>query len=139
VAALENEKSGASNKVVTKTSQIYLDSEAVEKETPPDFRRKLESAIVLAGAKHCFECVVCGTQPFEIKWQKNGVDINNSENLVTTFNKTTGVANITITNASQADNALYSCRVSNELGMAETSAFLKVKGVIFFIIATFNC
>lgn len=119
----------SNEKLKLKTSQIYHDSEAVEKESPPDFKKKLESAIVLAGSKHSFECIVVGTEPLEVKWFKNGVEIHNSDTILTSYNKSTGAISITILNANINDNALYSCKVSNELGVAETSAYLKVKGI----------
>lgn len=127
----------ADEKSKRRTSQIYHDSEAVEKEIPPDFTRKLESAIVLAGAKHCFECIVIGTEPREVQWFKNGIEIYDSSSsetkessiFTTSYNKSTGAISITINSATTDDNALYACRVSNNLGMAETSAFLKVKGI----------
>lgn len=126
-------------KVKLMTSQIYHDSEAIEKETPPDFTRKMESAIVLAGGKHCFECVVVGSEPREVKWFKNGVEIFDSETIVTSYIQTTGAISITISNANVSDNGLYACRVSNNMGLAETSAFLKVKGkLLIYVYIVFN-
>lgn len=126
VSMLESEKAAATK---IKTCQLYLDSEAVEKDTAPDFERKLESAIIFAGSRHTFECILIGTQPFEIKWFKNGISVDNFENISSNFNETTCLASLTIENATLNDNALFSCKVVNDLGLAETSAFLKVKGM----------
>lgn len=118
----------ADEKSKRRTSQMYHDSEAVEKDSAPDFTRKLESVIVLEGSKHCFECIVVGTEPRQVQWLKNGQEIYDSEKVLTSYSKSTGAISLSINSASQEDNALYACRVSNNLGMAETSAFLKVKG-----------
>jgi hypothetical protein len=124
-----------------KTSQLYHDSEALEIDTAPDFKKKLESAIVLASSKHTFECTVTGTQPFEIKWFKNGIEIDTlAANISSSFNETLGLLQLIIHNTQLSDNALFSCRVVNDLGMAETNAFLKVKGTdtgVFYLGAYF--
>lgn len=117
-------------KTKQRTSQIYHESELVDAEVAPDFKKKLESAIVLTGSKFSFECIATGSRPFDVKWFKNGVEIKDSQNVSIDFNDQLGYIGLTIHEASQNDNALYSCRVSNDLGMAETSAYLKIKDVV---------
>ncbi len=113
-----------------RTSQIYHDSPMVEPELPPDFVKRLESAIVLTSSSHTFECIVTGTRPFEIKWFKNGIELQESKNFSINFNEDSGSISLVIQNANHNDNALFTCRINNQLGQAETSAFLKVKGKI---------
>lgn len=116
----------------TKISQIYLESPLIEPDIAPDFKKRLESAIVLTGAKHTFDCIAIGSQPLTIKWFKNGFELVNLNENSTSFDEASGLIQLIINRASLEDNALFSCRVTNELGMAETSAYLKVKGNILF-------
>lgn len=113
-----------------KSSQIYHESPAIEPDVAPDFKRKLESAIVLSGSKHSFECVAEGSLPLEILWFKNGVELETTDLYLTSFDEKSGQITLFIKNATANDNALFSCRITNELGMAETSAFLKVKDLV---------
>ncbi len=109
-------------------SQIYREQPPTEPQQAPDFEKKLESAIVLTGSRHLFECLAIGSQPFQINWSKNGVELVNSSNLTMSFNEKTGICQLILHEANLNDNALFSCKVSNDLGLAETSAYLKVKG-----------
>jgi hypothetical protein len=116
------------NKNATKMSQMYHELPLEEPETPPDFKKRLESAIVFTGSKHTFECVADGTRPFTITWLKDGQVVNSdSSNMSICIDEKTGSTSLTLTKASQSDNSLFSCRILNELGTAETSAYLKVK------------
>lgn len=110
-----------------RTSQIYRELPPVEPKVAPDFERKLESAVVLQGTRHCFECVVRGSQPLGIEWLKNGMVLSNSARTSISYVEQTGACLLTIHEADVGDNALFACRVSGELGLAETSAYLKVK------------
>lgn len=112
-----------------RTSQIYRELPAVEPLSPPDFQKKLESAIVLAGSRHYFECIVSGSQPMEIQWTKNDKNLTNSSNFKISFNEKTGVCLLVINETDQSDNALFACRATSELGLAETSAYIKIKEV----------
>ncbi len=112
-----------------KVSQIYHEAPAVEPDLAPDIKKKLESCIVLDGSKYTFECIVIGTLPFEIKWFKNGTQLDQKDEKYSfNFDDKTGSISLVIKKVTTNENALFSCRVINELGMAETSAYLKVKG-----------
>jgi hypothetical protein len=118
-----------SEKLKDKASQIYHEAPAVEPDIAPDMIKRLESSIVLDGSKCILECIAVGNRPFEIKWFKNGIEINDkNQNYVFNFNDKTGSIALVINKITKNDNALFSCRVINKLGMAETSAYLKVKG-----------
>jgi hypothetical protein len=111
-----------------RTSQVYHDSPIIVPEIPPDFVKRLESAIALTSTNHTFECIVTGSRPFDIKWYKNGVELQENENLSINIIEDSGVISLTLHKTTHSDNALFTCRVSNDLGLAETSAYLKVKG-----------
>ena len=113
---------------IVKTAQIYRELPVVEPQVAPDFDKKLESAVVLIGARHSFDCSIIGSQPFEIQWSKNGINLDNDPNWSMLFNEKTGMCSLVLHRATSDDNALFSCKVTNELGLAETSAYLKVKG-----------
>jgi hypothetical protein len=111
----------------TKMSQLYHELLVEEPEAPPDFKKRLESAIVFTGSKHTFECVVDGTRPFTVTWLQDGQELSSDNNRTICFDEASGTTSLTLLNANQNDNSLFSCRVVNELGTAETSAYLKVK------------
>ncbi len=114
---------------VKRTSQIYRELPAEEPRTGPDFTKKLESAVVMAGTRHYMECLVTGSQPMDIKWFVNDKQVHSSPRTTVSFNERTGVCLLVINEVDPGDSALFACRVANELGMAETSAYLKVKEV----------
>jgi hypothetical protein len=108
--------------------KIYDEAPAVEFDIAPNIEKTLESSIVLEGSRYIFECKAVGTRPFNIKWFKNGVELNDNENYSFNYDDKTGCIVLIINRVTKSENALFSCRVTNELGMAETSAYLKVKG-----------
>lgn len=120
---VENIKDKSVQKI--KTSQIYHESSVLDDQIAPNFIKKLESAVVIKGSEYLFECVAEGTLPFEVNWLKNGVEIENGKDFILTSNDYN--LSLLIKKAQMEDNALFSCRIVNDLGMAETSAFLKVK------------
>jgi hypothetical protein len=114
-------------------SQIYDDRNFSEMlYEPPDFKKRLESAIAFAGDKHLFECIVQGTRPISVNWTRNGQVIEEEENETKKYeifrDDKTGFCSLAVFNSEQEDNGQYSCRITNKLGTAETSAYLKVKG-----------
>jgi len=66
----------------------------------------------------------------EIKWFKNGVEIENTLNSQIQYDTKTGLCSLTINKVNASDNALFSCKASNRFGLAETSAHLKVKELV---------
>lgn len=119
-----------SEKSKKRTSQIYHESALDDTECGPDFAKKLESTIVLNGSKHTFECVIIGAQPLEVKWFKNGNELHNSPQVHLAYSEKTGVCSLTLNEVNSSDNALFSCKVKNYFGLAETSAYLRVKEAV---------
>ena len=117
-------------KTKKRTSQIYHESALADYESP-DFVKKLESTIVLNGLKHSFECIVNEAPDMTIQWYKNGVELHNtSEQTLISYDQKTGLCTLLMPEVNLNDNALYSCKASNYFGMAETSAYLKVKEAV---------
>ena len=116
-------------KAKKRTSQIYHESALADTESP-DFVKKLESTVVLNGSKHSFECIVNEAPDMTIRWYKNGVELLSSDQSLTNYDKKSGVCTLSMPEVNLNDNALYSCKVSNYFGMAETSAYLKVKEAV---------
>lgn len=118
------------NQPLSIKSKYYRSIDIEEKQVAPDFIvKRLESAIVKENTVHIFECVANGSKPLEIKWFKNGIELNltKTEQYFHSFNDETQLCRLELKNVQFTDNGLYSCRVTNSLGMAETSAYLRVK------------
>lgn len=80
---------------------------------------------------HSFECTVVGSTPMNIKWYKDGVELSDdSLNYEKVYNQENGFCSLKINKCKLDDSGLYSCRAINALGMAETSAYLKIKELI---------
>lgn len=69
------------------------------------------STTVIGGQTATFMITVTGTPPITYQWKKNGVNISNSNNSV-----------LTINNASAANAATYTCKVTNAYGTATSNA-----------------
>ena len=108
-----------------KTSQIYHESNVLDDQIAPNFIKKLESAVINKDSKYLFECVAEGALPFEVNWFRNGIEIENGQEFTVASNEHN--LSLMIKKATLEDNGLFSCRIVNDMGMAETSAFLKVK------------
>lgn len=74
-----------------------------------------------------FECKVDSDQVPEIRWYKDNLPLT-SPDYETSFSD--GTATLTIDETFSEDTARYTCRFTNEAGMAESSAYLTVKGII---------
>lgn len=75
-----------------------------------------------------FECHIESDEIPEVKWFKDNLPLT-SPDYETRFEN--GVATLTIEETFSEDTARYTCRVTNQAGMAESSAHLNVKGKHF--------
>jgi titin len=73
--------------------------------------------------------MVSGSSPLEISWIKDGFGLieETTPNFSMNFDKNTGLCSLHIIKCGFNDSGLYSCKAKNAAGMAETSAYLKVK------------
>jgi hypothetical protein len=72
---------------------------------------------------------VSGSSPLEITWTKDGFGLieETTPNFKTHFNKQTGLCSLSVIKCDMNESGLYSCKAKNAAGMAETSAYLKIK------------
>lgn len=91
---------------------------------PPIFYQGLQDGHVLEGNQFVFKCAVRGMPTPNCEWFKDGILIQNTPDLQTTFNN--GLCTLTIEETLFADSANYHCRATNSSGQDETFAQLHV-------------
>ncbi|KAM7355886.1 zormin isoform 2-T2 [Cochliomyia hominivorax] len=95
------------------------------KYSSPQFTKLLKDAVTRENDKVTFECEVTGNPEPTVEWFKDGISIQNNPDYKTTFNK--GICRLVIEETFAADSARFTCRASNLVGNAETSANLSVR------------
>lgn len=110
-----------------RSCQLYHDQPIEDIERPPDFKKRLESAVVFVGSRHIFECFLDGCPFPEVKWFFNGQEITDNSDFEIVIDEKTGQTSLTLRQAKLEHSSAFSCRIANDLGTAETSAYLKVK------------
>lgn len=97
----------------------------------PQMVRHLQNQTAQPGQKAFFQCVVKGSPNTEVKWYRNGQPINmlaNDPRFPVTYDKLSGMASLTIHNASPQDAGQITCVASNPAGSESSTAFLVVRG-----------
>lgn len=92
------------------------------------FVKKLQfknNFIISQKYRFTFECRVDSDQVPEVRWYKDNLPLTSPDYETRFMN---GVATLTIEETFSEDTARYTCRFTNEAGMAESSAYLTVKG-----------
>lgn len=95
------------------------------KYSSPQFTKLLKDAVTRENDKFTFECEVTGNPEPTVEWFKDGISIQNNPDYKTSFNK--GICRLVIEETFAADSARFTCRASNLVGNAETSANLSVR------------
>lgn len=101
------------------------ETEPEEQLAPPQFIRILEPATAKEGSTFKFECRVEGNPLPTVQWFKNYDCIDNSPDFVITYNN--GDAMLKFEEVFLEDKAEYTCKATNELGMAQSTASLSVE------------
>ncbi|BFZ21917.1 hypothetical protein BsWGS_24956 [Bradybaena similaris] len=91
---------------------------------PPKITQHLKNTEVMEGNRVTFECRVDSDQVPEVRWYKDNLPLTSPDYETRFMN---GVATLTIEETFSEDTARYTCRFTNEAGMAESSAYLTVK------------
>ncbi|CAG5126015.1 unnamed protein product [Candidula unifasciata] len=91
---------------------------------PPKITQHLKNAEVMEGNRVTFECRVDSDQVPEVRWYKDNLPLTSPDYETRFMN---GLATLTIEETFSEDTARYTCRFTNEAGMAESSAYLTVK------------
>ncbi|XP_063701950.1 titin homolog isoform X2 [Culicoides brevitarsis] len=92
---------------------------------PPSFTEPLGDATVTEGDKFQFSCNVKGFPEPTIQWYKDGVAIAKDSDYKTHCEN--GLCTLTIDETLTADSAIFTCKASNSVGVAETAAKLFVR------------
>ena len=72
-----------------------------------------------------FECIIDGQEPISITWLKDQIILTT---VTHDIQYERGLATLTLVDVQNEDSAYYTCRASNSVGTAESSAYLMVKG-----------
>lgn len=97
-------------------------------ETAPEFIVPLKDAIISEGKQFKFECKLTGNPTPEILWLKDDLSVQNNPDYQTKFDAKDGACTLTIDETFVEDSARFTCRATNSVGKAETSALLTVAG-----------
>ncbi|KYB28240.1 SEC14 domain and spectrin repeat-containing protein 1-like Protein [Tribolium castaneum] len=100
------------------------ETEPEEQLSPPTFVKLLEPGSAREGAGFQFYCKVEGNPLPTVQWFKNYECIDNSPDYVITYNN--GEAILKFDKVSLEDKAEYTCKATNELGVAQSTASLTV-------------
>lgn len=98
----------------------------MKEETAPQFSTELEPCTVTEGETAVLECAVAGKPMPEVKWMKDGQQIQpDSRHKIESL--ASGQQKLTITKASEDDVGEYTCEAVNAAGSAATFAQVEVK------------
>lgn len=128
----------ARNAVGSAETSAYLsvkETEPEEQLIPPYFTKTLTPALAREGSKFQFECGVQGNPLPTVQWFKNDTCIDNSSDYVITYNN--GEAILTFEEVFLEDNATFTCRAENPLGVIESTANLNVERTLIVYIYIF--
>uniref|UniRef100_A0A7E4VLM8 HPt domain-containing protein n=1 Tax=Panagrellus redivivus TaxID=6233 RepID=A0A7E4VLM8_PANRE len=110
----------------TKTTETYHQHDSQQlRQSAPRLVTELHDAVVDEGARFEFAARVEAEPEPKVKWTKDGIDIKSNVDYRQKF--INGVATLSIEETFIEDSAVYTLRVENPLGSAESSARLTVK------------
>ncbi|XP_031348623.1 titin isoform X3 [Photinus pyralis] len=118
----------ATNRLGTAETGALLtvkESHPPEELIPPKFVKHLEPAFTKQGQKFQFECLVEGHPLPTVQWFKNGECIDNCPDYGITYNN--GEAILRFDEIHLDCQADYTCKATNQVGMAQTTANLCVE------------
>lgn len=130
----------AINAAGTAETQAVLsvkETEPEEQLIPPSFVKLLEPASAKEGSSFQFECKVEGNPLPTVQWFKNSECIDNSPDYSITYNN--GEAILKFEKVFLHDKAEYTCKASNEVGTAQSTANLSVIRKCFLVIFCWVC
>ena len=105
------------------------ESPAAESGGKPRVIEPLKNVDLVEGGKACFDCRFQGG-PLNIQWFKGDRELKNQYRHKMSFDEKTGRARLIISTVLEEDADVYTCRASNSLGDAITSAKLQSNGII---------
>lgn len=109
----------------TAANLLVRENVVAEKLEAPLFSKPLATGFAKEGGKFTFECVVTGHPLPVVQWFKNTYCIDQLPDYIITYNN--GQANLKIEEVFLEDQTSFTCRASNPVGVAETTANLIVE------------
>ena len=67
-----------------------------------------------------------------VKWYREGKENEETHNVSSSFDQSSGLATLIIRNVTYTDSAKYTCVARNVIGSCSSSATLTVKGFYFY-------
>ncbi|XP_073455573.1 vascular endothelial growth factor receptor kdr-like isoform X1 [Aquarana catesbeiana] len=95
----------------------------VQEKEAPWVMQHLQNVTVNSSSTLVLECRVDGTPLPTITWFKNGYEIQPASGITMLYNE-----NLIIERVKKDDEGLYTCRAVNEMGYANNSAYVTVRG-----------
>ena len=96
----------------------------------PQIVKHLQNLAFLQGEQAVIQFAVISTPDSEVKWFRNGEQIDSSPNYSISFDYQTGLCSLTIASTILEDSGQYTCVVANYEGSETTSAWIVVQGKI---------
>lgn len=103
----------------------FLEVAPEEQQLPPEFIKELQDSKAEENSSHRFECRVTGNPLPTVQWFKNDVNIDNCPDYTTMYNN--GEAVLVVEEVTLENQGTYSCKASNRLGQAASTALLSVE------------
>ena len=113
-------------------SSSYTARPVTEQPQKPQFVKHLQNFTFDQGDVALIQCVAISTPDTDVKWFKNGVLIEQTDNYVMAYDYITGLCTLSIGSATVQDNGQYTCVVSNFAGTESSSSWVVIKGKLHF-------
>jgi hypothetical protein len=98
----------------------------------PQVVKHLQNAAFRQGEQAIIQFAVVGTPDTQVKWFKDGAQIESSNKYSVSFDYQTGLCSLTIFSALSEDSGQYTCVVSNYDGNETTSAWIMIQSINYY-------
>ncbi|KAG7174091.1 Titin-like 19 [Homarus americanus] len=116
----------ARNKSGEATFQCQLSVLEMQQMVAPKFVERFQQCSVSEGETVVLQCRAVGTPMPVLSWQKDGVTVENTQNVMVQFDQN-GASCLQVLSAGAADAGWYQCNAQNSAGSTATRARLHVK------------
>lgn len=110
------------------TARLFVkETEAKNILLPPNFIKPLQNCAASSGASLLLECTVEGNPLPTVQWFKDDICIDNVPSYGITYNN--GEAILRLDDLTKNDQAIYTCKATNVLGLDQCAASIEVNDV----------
>ncbi|XP_078795836.1 titin-like [Oryzias latipes] len=131
VFKLEKSDSGVYMCKATNSAGFKDTSGTLYVKEPPAFTQKPDNQDVIPGATVCFSTAFTGTAPLTVKWFKEEKEIVTGGMYF--IKKDASFSSLQLQSVKPSDSSKYTCQVSNDAGMVESTVLLFVKEPPVFV------